>query len=158
VAAANPLILMGLIVAITFFLLIVVLAAVLGWLRRQKQQVIGRWEQEGRVFLNRPAGINFSGQESRGMTQIRGNGFMALTDQDLRLRRAIPPAEWRIPHHQIKHVALEPSFLGKRRGMKVLVITFEQNGQQDRLGLYVRQAAAWGEDIARAAGLNFEPN
>jgi hypothetical protein len=83
---------------------------------------------------------------------------MALTDQDLRIMRAVPPAEWRIRHHQIKEVTLEPAFLGKRRGMKVLVITFEQARRRDRLGVYVRAAAAWKEAIARAAGLDFEPN
>jgi hypothetical protein len=154
----NLLLLTGLVLAVPLLLVIVILAGVVAWLRHQKQQVINRWEQEGRVFLNRPVGINFSGQESRGMAQIRGNGFMALTDQDLRIMRAGPPAEWRISHHQIKEVTLEPAFLGKRRGMRVLVVTFEQAGQRDRLGVYVRAAAAWKEDIARAAGLDSKPN
>jgi hypothetical protein len=36
--------------------------------------------------------------------------------------------------------------------MNVLVITFEQDGQTDRLGIYVRHSAAWVEAITNAAG------
>lgn len=115
--------------------------------------VTRHWEQEGRIFLQGPTGINFSGLESKGLAQIRGNGFMALTDQDLRITRAVPAAEWRIPHRQIKGVTLQSSFLGKRRGMKVLVIAFEQAGQPDRIGIYVRNSATWLEAIANAAEL-----
>ena len=88
------------------------------------------------------------------MGQVRGNGFIALTGQDLRVTRAAPATEWRIPHQQIKQVTLEPSFLGKQRGgMKVLVVTFEQDGQPDRIGVYVRNGAAWVEAVTNAANL-----
>ena len=108
--------------------IVTIFGVVIWWLRRKKTLVARAWEREGRVFLRRPVGINFSGLESQGMGQIRGNGFMALTDQDLRITRAAPAAEWRYLHRDIKGVGLEASFLGKRRGrMKVLVITFEQD-------------------------------
>ena len=68
------------------------------------------------------------------------------------LTRAVPAAEWRIPHRKIKQASLEPSFLGKRRSSPVLVITFEADGQLDRLGAYVRDGQAWVEAISKLVG------
>ncbi len=150
----SPVLLTGLILAVTLLSLLIIFSLVIWWLRRKKATITREWEREGVVFLLGPAGINFSGIESKGMGQIRGNGFMALTQHDLRITRAVPAAEWRIPHNQIKQVSLESSFLGKRRGMmKVLVVTFEQAGQSDRVGVYVRDSNAWVEAIVKAAGL-----
>ncbi len=149
-----PILLTGLILAVTLGSLVIIFGSIIWWLRREKRAITRRWEQEGLVFLRGPVGVNFSGLESKGSGQIRGNGFMALTGQDLRVVRAVPPAEWGIAHNQIKQVVLESSFLGKRRGMKVLVITFEQAGQLDRLGLYVGDNTAWVKAIASAAGLD----
>jgi hypothetical protein len=148
-----PILLTVLILLATLIPLTVIFGLTIWWLRRKKTALTRQWEREGVVFLRGLAAANFSGLESKGMGQVRGNGFIALTGQDLRITRAVPAAEWRIPHQQIKQVALEPSFLGKRRGMKVLVITFEQEGQPDRIGVYVRNGADWVEVIANAANL-----
>jgi hypothetical protein len=125
----------------------IIFGLVVWWLRRKKVAITRQWEREGAVFLRGPEGANFSGLESQGIGQVRGNGFIALTGEDLRITRAIPAAEWRIPHRQIKQATLEPSFLGKRRGSPVLVITFEADSQVDRLGVYVRDGQAWVEAI-----------
>ena len=146
--------LIGFILAVTLIPLAVVLGLVIWWLRREKRAITRQWEREGVIFLRRPEGANFSGLESKGMGQVRGNGFIALTGENLRVTRAVPAAEWRIPHRHLKQVSLEPSFLGKQRGTPVLVITFEADGQIDRLGVYVRDGADWVEAIADAAGVD----
>lgn len=145
--------LVGLILAVTLVPLALFFGLVIWWLRRKKAAVTRQWEREGVVFLRGPVGSNFSGLESQGLMQIRGNGFIALTRHDLRITRALPPAEWRIPHRQIKGVSLESSFLSKGRIMKVLVVTFEETGRQDRIGVYVRDGVGWAEAIAHAARL-----
>ncbi len=146
--------LIGFILAVSMVLLVIILGLVIWWLRRKKGAITRQWEREGILFLRGPAGANFSGLESKGMGQIRGNGFMALTNEDLRVTRAVPAAEWRIPHQYIKQVSLEPSFLGKQRGTPVLVVTFEADGQIDRLGVYVRDGAGWVEAITNVAGVD----
>ena len=149
-----PILLTVLILLATLIPLTVIFGLIIWWLRRKKSALTRQWEREGVVFLRGPEGANFSGLESKGMGQVRGNGFIALTGQDLRVTRAAPATEWRIPHQQIKQVTLEPSFLGKQRGgMKVLVVTFEQDGQPDRIGVYVRNGAAWVEAVTNAANL-----
>jgi L-2-hydroxyglutarate oxidase LhgO len=40
---------------------------------------------------------NFFGQESRGVTQIRGNGTLILTDSDLIFEMWVPNKQLRIP-------------------------------------------------------------
>ena len=139
--------LIAFIIAITLIPLVIIFGLVFWWLRRKKVAITRQWEGEGVLFLRGPEGANFSGLESQGMGQVRGNGFIALTGEDLRVTRAVPAGEWRIPHRQIKQACLEPSFLGKRRGRPVLVITFEADGQPDRLGVYVRDGEAWVEAI-----------
>lgn len=139
--------LIAFILAVTLIPLAVVFGLVGWWLRRKKSAITRQWEREGAVFLRGPAGANFSGLESQGMGQVRGNGFIALTGQDVRVTRAVPAAEWRIPHRQIKQATLEPTFLGKRRSSPVLVVTFEVDGQLDRLGVYVRDGQGWVEAI-----------
>jgi len=146
--------LIGFILAVTMVLLVIILGLVIWWLRRKKGAITRQWEREGIIFLRGPAAANFSGLESKGMGQVRGNGFIALTGEELRVTRAVPAAEWRFPHRHIKQVSLEPSFLGKQRGTPVLVITFEAAGQRDRLGVYVRDGAGWIEAIASVAGLD----
>ena len=145
--------LVAFVLAGTLIPLIIILGVVIWWLRRKKVAITRQWEGEGIVFLRGPEGANFSGLESQGMGQIRGNGFIALTGEDLRVTRAVPAAEWRILHRQIKQATLEPSFLGKRRGRPVLVITYEADGQPDRLGVYVRDGQAWAEAINNNAGI-----
>ena len=151
--------LVGLILSVTLIPLVIIFGFLIWWLRRKKSTFVRAWEREGVVFLRGPEAINFSGLESKGVGQVRGNGFMALTGHDLRITRAVPAAEWRIPHQQIQQVTLESSFLGKSRGSKVLVITFgrynqpgryKQPGpydQPDRIGVYVRNGPAWVEAI-----------
>ncbi len=151
--AISILQLIAFIIAVTLILLGVIFGLVLWWLRRKKAAITRRWEREGVIFLRGPEGVNFSGLESQGLAQVRGNGLIALTGEDLRVTRAIPAAEWRIPHRQMKWATLEPSFLGKRRGRPVLVITFETDMQIDRLGVYVRDGQGWVEAI-RNKGVN----
>lgn len=145
--------LIGSILVVTLLPLAVVFGLLIWWLRRKKVAVTRQWEQEGVIFRRGPEAANFSGLESKGPAQVRGNGFIALTEQDLRVTRVLPPAEWHIPFPQIKTVTLEPSFLGKRRTSQVLVISFESDGQPDRLGVYVSDGPAWVEAISNAAGL-----
>ncbi len=142
------------VLVLTFTILAIIFGFIFWWLRREKEETTRRWTQDEVRFLRGPAFINFSGIESRGALQIRGNGFMALTDRDLRITRAIPAAEWRIPHEQITRASLESAFLLRWKWRKVLVITFEQEGRQDRIGLYVRDEATWAEEINRVAGGN----
>ena len=140
----------GAIICGVLAIIALVLGIVIWWLRRKGKSVAREWEREGRLFLQGPVGINFSGIGSKGMGQVRGNGFMALTDKDLRITRAVPSTEWRLLHRNIKGVSLETSFLGKRRGrMQVLVIDFDQNDQPDRIGVYVRNSGDWMEEIVR---------
>jgi hypothetical protein len=145
--------LVGMILTTVLVTLIVIFGLVIWWLRRKQGKISRKWQREGVTFLRGPAMVNVWGLESEGLAQIRGNGVMALTGQELRIARLVPAKEWHLPHHSITHVALEPSFLGKRRTKPVLVITFAKGGRTDRLGVYVRERQSWLEAIATAANL-----
>ncbi len=97
---------------------------------------------------------NFAGLESQGMVKVRGNGVIALTTEDLRITRAVPAAEWRILYHQIQAVTLEATYLGKWRGRPALVIAFEKEDQQDRIGVYVGNSLDWANAIKEVANLS----
>ncbi len=148
-----PIVLVSCILTATFVPILTVLIVTRWWLRDKLAKETRQWEREGVIFSKKPAMSNFAGIESQGMIKVRGNGVIALTTEDLRITRAVPAAKWCIPHNHIKAVTLENSFLGKRRGSKVLVITFEKEGYQDRIGVYVGNSLDWANAIKEVANL-----
>lgn len=139
-----------LIIGIVIFIISLIgliLGVVLSVLRGQRSKLTETWEQEGITFLHGPEVVNFSGLASEGLTQIRGNAVMALTDHDLRVKRVLPEYEWRIPHTKIQQVGIEKTFLGKQQGVPVLVIIFEDKTASDQLGVCVHSHEAWEQAI-----------
>ncbi len=88
------------------------------------------------ALLDTRQGANFFGQHSVGMTGIRGNGILLLTDQRLYFLMWLPRKEVSIPLQNITNVEATRTFLGKTKGYKLLKVTFlNEAGEED--------AAAW---------------
>ena len=73
------------------------------------------------------SGANFFGQESSGLKQIRGNGMLVLTDQELVFLMYMPRKEVVIPLSKIKEISNPKSFLGKTKFQPLLKVDFTQN-------------------------------
>lgn len=84
------------------------------------------------------ATANFWGLESRGVTQMRGNGTLILTDSELIFQQWVTNKEFRVPLNAIQSIETPTSFLGKTQGVKILKINFTNEGRPDAIAWRVR--------------------
>ena len=84
------------------------------------------------------------GLESRGKGQVRGNGWLVLTADELRFRQWVPDRETRIPRAAITAVETPRSWLGKSVGRKLLVVRWQTSeGGEDAMAWNVRDLDGW---------------
>ncbi len=85
------------------------------------------------------AGANFFGQESRGVTQMRGNGTLVLTDAEVFFEQWMPRREFRIPLTAIQSIETPTSHLGKTNFRPLLKVIFKgETGNTDSMAWLVR--------------------
>ena len=93
---------------------------------------------------------NFFGQKSLGIGQVRGNGVLALTEEDIYFLMWLPRRELRIPRSSIQEIKTPRSFLGKSKLTPLLeiVYTCPQKGKPE--------SAAWLTSQLQALKLALE--
>jgi hypothetical protein len=85
------------------------------------------------------AGALFFGQQSRGVTQMRGNGTLIVTDSEVIFQQWVTNKEFRIPLSAIQSIENPTSFLGKWQGVPLLKINFlDDSGQADAMAWRLR--------------------
>lgn len=87
------------------------------------------------------------GEESRGATQARGTGALALTTNELFFQLYVPWRELRIPLSSIKSVSLVRSHLGKTQFTDLLHVSYVVGGGEDAVAWRVPEPAAWAAEI-----------
>lgn len=94
---------------------------------------------------------SFFGQESRGRTQMRGNGTLILTDSDLVFEMWVPNKQFRIPLQKIQALENPSSFLGKSRFAPLLKVVYTgEQGTTDAMAWQVPDLSGWMRDINQA--------
>ncbi len=87
---------------------------------------------------------NFFGLESRGSWQIRGNGVLVLTPNELWFSRFIKRDDITIPIQSIQEVRLVDSHLGKRiLGRKLIYVQFQTPRGKDSIAWLVADPETW---------------
>ncbi|TFG18265.1 MAG: hypothetical protein EU530_09515 [Promethearchaeota archaeon] len=90
--------------------------------------------------------VNYFGQESKGLGQVRGNGSLILTDSELYFEMWAPKRVLRIPTHMIKSVE-NPApkwHLKKSMGRPLLKIYFTNDqGLEDSAAWLVPHLENW---------------
>lgn len=78
--------------------------------------------------------VNFFGQKSLGVAQLRGNGTLVVTDELVHFQRWVSPAEFQISRSQIQSIETPRSFLGKTQGVQLLQINYlNEHGEADAM-------------------------
>ncbi|MGW8179688.1 MAG: hypothetical protein ACWGQW_13150 [bacterium] len=134
------------IVLVSVFLMV----AVRSYLGRAHQKAHQEFAQKypGEVPL-RVAPANFFGRSSQGMSQIRGNGSLFLTERIL-VFKLLVPARWiEIPLDEIVRIDNPRSFLGKTKGRKLLAVSFRSEGHDDSTAWLVADLEGWTEGLRR---------
>ncbi len=92
---------------------------------------------------------NFLGLESRGSLQMRGNGVLVLTQDELWFSRFVKREDISIPTNTIQAVRLVDSHLGKRiLGRKLIYVQFESSDGLDGVAWLVDDPNRWQSAIA----------
>lgn len=127
----------------TFILLVPVLLAVLclalrsilnNLKRKRAEELFRNYHKDRIIYFSRE--VNFFGKHSDGSLNIKGNGSMLLTPDQLHFKKWIPVQDLIIPIENIKNVERVDSFMGKSKNRPLLKIDFNnKNGEMD--------SAAW---------------
>ena len=91
---------------------------------------------------------NFSGQQSHKSTQIRGNGVLTLTAEDLYFEMWRPTKILQIPISSVLKIEITKSFLPKSVFRKLLKVVFtNQEGEEDAAAWWVTSLDKWIEEL-----------
>jgi hypothetical protein len=126
----------------TLLILAVVFGAVFGVSALGIKGMAGNSAEEARQrFPNAlliDSRASFFGQESHGVTQLRGNGTLVITDSELIFMKWVPKRDYIIPLRSITGIETPSSFLGKSRFTPLLKVVFtDENGKQDSMAWHV---------------------
>ncbi len=129
----------------------VIVALVLVPVRRRAARVEAEMRAELGPGLRRIAAVNGLGLESLGKRQVRGNGTLALTTDELRFRQWVPQREVRIALSDVVDVGTERWWLGKSVGRPLLCVRWRgDGGSEDAMAWQVRDLDAWLADLGAA--------
>jgi hypothetical protein len=87
---------------------------------------------------------NFFGIESHGVTQVRGNGILLITDIDLVFGMFQPKLDFLFPLNQIEKIELAESHLNKTVFQPLLKVFFKnEEGDLDSVAWWVANPTEW---------------
>ena len=108
---------------------------------------------QGANIVISESNVNYFGQESKGLGQVRGNGSLILTDYELYYEMWTPKRILRIPRKNIVRVENPPPkwHLKKTKNRPLLKVYFiNQEGIEDSAAWIVPNLDQW---IQRVSGL-----
>ena len=127
----------------------VLIAAVLIPIVRRARRVRAGLEDELGESATRKANARGLGLESRGKGQVRGNGWLVLSPDELRFAQWVPQRETRIPLTAVTLVETRRVWLGKTVGSKLLCVRWRTpEGGEDAMAWEVRDLDGWLAAIA----------
>lgn len=135
------------VVALVLAILVVValgLAAVMIPVSRRAKRLRAGLEEELGDAAERIANVRGLGLQSRGKGQVRGNGWLVLTGEELRFRQWVPQRETVIPLAAVTTVGTERWWLGKTVGSRLLCVRWHtSDGDEDAMAWQVPDLEEW---------------
>lgn len=86
---------------------------------------------------------NFFGTKSLGSRQLRGNGALVLTKDNIYFVRSLPSKEYSVPLKNIREISLPKSFNGKSVFRRLLCVHYYSEGQEDAIAWAVDNPEKW---------------
>jgi len=107
-------------------------------------------EFKDKIIILSVNNANFFGQQSRKSTQVRGNGVLILTAEDLYFEMWRPKKILQIPISSILKIEITKSFLHKSLFRKLLKVVFtNQEGEEDAAAWWVTSLDKWIEELEK---------
>ncbi|MBD3229097.1 MAG: hypothetical protein GF329_12990 [Candidatus Lokiarchaeota archaeon] len=87
---------------------------------------------------------NFFGQKSKGSKQVRGNGVLVLTKEELFFQMFLPKRILKVSINDIIDVKKESHHLRKTKYIDLLKVEFIiENGEEDSVAWWVKKLEDW---------------
>ncbi|MCL5037147.1 MAG: hypothetical protein M1269_08535 [Chloroflexi bacterium] len=116
--------------------------------KKLRQKVEEKFNEEDIIL--RYYGANFFGRKSKGVGQLRGNGALVLTRNELWFFQGITGMEISIPLKNIKSITFPKSFLGKTIFRPLLCVEYISDEGEDSIAWAMPDPENWKEAIERA--------
>lgn len=93
---------------------------------------------------------NFFGLKSSGLMQVRGNGVLILTCNELYFMRYLPNKKINIPLSSIVGIEIPKSFMKKRVSRPLMKVIFiNEMGMTDEIAWFINRLDDWVSDIRK---------
>ena len=113
---------------------------------KRSKSILEKFEVKDIICLL--VGANFFGQESLKLRQVRGNGVLVLTSEELYFEMWIPKRVFRIPIYSIIDLEETKWHLRKTKNRLLLKIIFTNSmGETDSVAWIVRDLDLWINEI-----------
>ncbi len=122
---------------------LVVVGTVVWFVGRLRSSQACMRQRVSELEVQRSAGVNFYGVASKGAGQVRGNGTLVLTPDELVFSQLMPAREIRVPRAAITATEVASGFLGKTQGRDLLVVSWSADGVDDKAAFLLRELDAW---------------
>jgi hypothetical protein len=113
---------------------------------KRAEELFSNYHKDRIIYFSKE--VNFFGQKSSGRTQVRGNGSLLLTPDELHFTRWMPKKSLVIPLDDIENIERVDSFLGKRKKRELLKVDFKNSkGEKDSAAWFLDNMQAWEQVI-----------
>ncbi len=110
--------------------------------KKRKQQIINKFDNSSLILG--PSSANSFRQESLDIGQVRGNGLLILTEEELYFGMYLPRKDFHIPLNLIYEAKTTKGHLGKTKSRKLLKVEFTNiERQSDSLAWLVNDLDTW---------------
>jgi len=110
--------------------------------RKKSNKILEKYAPLG--IVKSSVGANFFGQESLGGRQIRGNGVLLLTSEELIFELWLPTRVLRIPISKIITIGQTKWHLRKTKGVILLKVLFtNENFEEDSAAWWITEREQW---------------
>ena len=140
----------GFTIALSIILGLSCLLAILGLVYsriRKKLDILVADKFDKKDILGATTRATFFGIKSKGGAQIRGNGALVLTGNEIYFIRAVPQKEYKIPISSIRKVSMPRIFNGKSALVPLLCIAYDTGYGEDSMAWAIKDAKKWKEKI-----------
>jgi len=112
--------------------------------RKKSNKIVEKYAHLG--IIVKCKGANFFGQESLGVRQVRGNGVLILTNDELIFEYWIPKRILRISVSKIHGLEQTKWHLKKTKGVNLLKVRFtNEDGNEDSGAWWVTDIEDWSK-------------
>ncbi len=122
-------------------ILIVMFAVVRRDITKRAESILLKFQNKNILAVS--SSVNYFGRESLGMKQVRGNGILVLTNNELYYQMLLPRKELSIPVDHIIGIEDPVSFLGKSRSKPLLKVYFNTEKGTDSAAWLLENVNQW---------------